>query len=140
MKILNLIKCEFIKHYTIKKFLLVTLTLIISIIAITEFNLLFYKKYEYNIDRELEYVTFQYNIYKNNANTTPQSLKNEFEGQSLKNRIDMLNQMKKIGGLTQNSWQYFILFDIFELENDIIIINQIINNPDEKSFINIFNS
>jgi len=140
MKILNLIKCEFIKHYTIKKFLLVTLTLIISIIAITEFNLLFYKKYEYNIDRELEYVTFQYNIYKNNANTTPQSLKNEFEGQSLKNRIDMLNQMKKIGGLTQNSWQYFILFDIFELKNDIIIINQIINNPDEKSFINIFNS
>ena len=50
MKILNLIKCEFIKHYTIKKFLLVTLTLIISIIAITEFNLLFYKKHEYKIE------------------------------------------------------------------------------------------
>jgi len=138
MKILNLIKCEFIKNYNIKKFIFVTLTLIISIIAITEFNLLFYKKTPYNIDRELEYVNFQYDIYINN-NTT-KSLKDEYEGQMLKNRIDMLEQMKSIGGLTQNSWQYSVLFDIFKLKNEIVVINQIIDNPNEKSFIDIFNS
>lgn len=130
MKIINLIKCEFIKNYTLKKIMLIILMLLVSVVAITKINSMFYKDNIYNVTSELSYAKWESNSYKSDGPIT--SLKEKYYYNSIKNRIDMLEKMEKTGNITQDSWQFNSWFNVLNLQNDNMVIHQLINEKEEE--------
>ena len=71
MKIINLIRSEFIKNYSIKRLLLIVLVMAISVLVLGEGFLLLEKKYYYGIDEQsIEEISNEYQqlLAKKNKN------------------------------------------------------------------------
>lgn len=67
MKIIDLIKSEFIKNYTLKKIVLVVLVLIISVIGIVSFEEMRISSNDFSfIESELSYLKEEYKVHKQN--------------------------------------------------------------------------
>ena len=74
MKIINLIKCEFIKNYNLKNLLIIVITLLISTVAINSLWFLFYE--------EIDDFATRFNneiIYSKNKRESYETLDDSFE-------------------------------------------------------------
>lgn len=137
MKIINLIKCEFIKNYTLKNIILTILILLISVFGITYITELFYDDQEYNIVGENDYYQRQLEYLTNKESL---SYKDEFEIFQCNNVIEMLKKIESIGNITKRSWQYDVLFEELEIKENIFVLKQIRENINDEYFKNIYNS
>lgn len=137
-KIINLIKCEFIKNYTLKNIFISTLILFISVFGIIYITELFYNDNEY-VATYTESNYYQ-NILDNLNNKVNLNYKEQFEFFQCNSVIKMLKEIEKIGGITQRSWQYEVLFNKLEVEENIFVLNQIKENVNDEYFKNIYNS
>lgn len=121
-KILNLIRCEFIKNYTLGKIITVLILLLISIIVTVEFIMGFgYSDDYYNNDKSIAEMMYQEAKIEVEKNPT---LENEFNLYYWK-----LSLEKKVYPVTE-PWKSVIASNMMELEFKNFIINQLEANPD----------
>ena len=127
MKIINLIKCEFIKNYNLKNLLIIIITLLISTVAINSLWFLFYE--------EIDDFATRFNneiIYSKNKRESYETLDDSFEKEFYLNyyqkRIEMLEKKKTIDNYFQECFQEKVLHQINYLENEIFVLNQMVDN------------
>ena len=133
MKIINLIKCEFIKNYNLKNLLIIVITLLISTVAINSLWFLFYE--------EIDDFATRFNneiIYSKNKRESYETLDDSFEKEFYLNyyqkRIEMLEKKKTIDNYFQECFQDIILSKINYLENEIFVLKQMIDNFNNSYF------
>ncbi len=126
-KILNLIKCEFIKNYTFKKCLLVLLFLLFSVSVFTEFNLSF-SNYQYD-SKDLPFRDSTMLAYYQKEVKENPTLENKFYLNYYKKEYIMYQKIEELNIVNQESWQYKVLSRIFELEQDLFLIDALLENP-----------
>ena len=127
MKIMNLIKCEFIKNYNLKNLLIIIITLLISTIAINSLWFLFYEgldDFESRFNNEIVYSKNKRESYE----TLDDSFEKEFYLNYYQKRIEMVEKMKTIDNYFQECFQDKVLHQINYLENEIFVLNQMIDN------------
>ncbi len=136
MKFINLIRSEFIKNYSIKKLLLIILTMLISVLVIGEYFLLIQRpqsnrSYKITIDHlDQEY---QQLLSKENKN-----INDEFELYYYKAQIEIEKYFYE--NKIDQDWHEELIWSIFDrlMENKVIDI--IKNYPDQINLDNICNS
>ena len=92
MKVISLVKSEFLKNYNIKKLCIITLILIISSIILTEFTNLYYDSYSYYGGDTSVYWQDKYNELSKKDELT---LEDEFDLYSAKIYIPINNYFKE---------------------------------------------
>lgn len=127
MRIINLIKCEFIKNYNLKNLLIIIITLLISVIAISSLWFLFYEgldDFESSFNNGIIYSQEKYQSYE----ALDDSFEKEFYLNYYQKRIEMLEKKKTIDNYFQECFQDIVLSKINYLENEIFVLNQMIDN------------
>lgn len=113
MKIIDLIKSEFIKNYTFKKILLVILVLIISVVGIVSFEEILLSPNSSFVESELSYFEDEYKVY--NQSPSQDNLKNEWYQFYYKKNIDiysLIKSDKKYKNVNSDSWQMMVARNI----------------------------
>lgn len=137
MKIINLIKCEFLKNYTLKNIIIILLVLLIATIVLVEFKEMFYTEQKYDVLSNNYYYEEICNRYNQNEDL---SYKEEFELFSAQKMLEINKILASLENVTQYSWQYNILVDKHNIEQDLFVINQIKENINDSYFYNIYSS
>lgn len=137
MKIINLIRCEFLKNYTLKNIVLTMLILLISVFGITFITEMFYADQSYNTVGEADYHQRLLDSLKQKEEL---SYKDEFLIFQCNSIIEMLEKMNTIENIFQRNWQYEIFFDRLEVKENIFVLKQIKENINDEYFFNIYNS
>lgn len=130
MKIVNLIKCEFLKNYNIKKLIIFILVLLISSIAIVEYTNIVYQpqKMEYYSDVMIRY---DYDELLNKENRT---IEEEYNLYKLK--IDLkIHKYVKGNEFSANDWRDYLAGEISQLLSENYAIELLINNRDNQDII-----
>ena len=108
MRIINLIKCEFIKNYNLKNLLIIIITLLISVIAISSLWFLFYEgldDFESSFNNGIIYSQEKYQSYE----ALDDSFEKEFYLNYYQKRIEMLEKKKTIDNYFQECFQDIVL-------------------------------
>jgi len=134
MKIINLIKCEFIKNYTLKNIIITFVLLLLSVFLLSYFTEFSYKSEENDYSVEIENKKIELEYYNNKERLT---YKDKFMINRAKNVIDTLNKYKNVSG---DSWQYKVINSNLRLDDEIILLKQIKENITDEYFFNIYNS
>ena len=127
MKTINLIKCEFIKNYNLKNLLIILITLLISIVAISNLWFLFYEgldDFESHFNNEKVYSQNKYESYE----ILDDSFEKEFYLNYYQKRIEMLEKKKTIANYFPECFQDKVLSKINYIENELFVLNQMIDN------------
>ncbi len=130
MKIINLVKCEFKKNFSIKK-------LVVSIIVlfVSSFLLMGISKEE-----EIVPITNVEEQMNNSAHmldelyTKEKTLENEYSIKYHESMIENLEIIVDSEGI--NSWTYPLVFEIVSLQGDNYLIDRIKENPNMCNFVN----
>ena len=121
MKIINLIKCEFIKNYTLKNIIITFILLLLSVFLLSYFTEFSYKSEENDYSVEIENKKIELEYYNNKEHLT---YKDKFMINRAKNVIDTLNKYKNVSG---DSWQHKVINSNLWLDDEIFLLKQI--NP-----------
>lgn len=125
MEIINLIRCEFIKHFSIKKIILIILTLLVSCFLMLKIDD-FFNRYRYSNT----YPTFYYPEYEEALKKAENNYKN-------KNTIineSVLNAFKEIKDYTyiitdeENGWQKDVFNEIENYFEKKVVLEFLVNN------------
>ncbi len=128
-KIFQVIKCEFIKNYTLKNILLIFIVFIISAIGATELTYITTKRDPYNLEQEIDYWKEEYARILQDKD----SLKKDFELDHRQREINGYEYLQTLkNNIHQQSWQLNMMKDILYLEDEIFVINQMLENPDSN--------
>lgn len=130
MKILNLIKCEFIKNYTFLKVLLVLIVLMVSVVIVAESSVLESYISVVNPKKEIENLERIYESVLEEE--TMEKLEKEFELNRALKSIELYKELEKLGKVDSASWQSFLVSVISDLENELFVIKQMQENPNEE--------
>ncbi len=125
-KIINLVKCEFIKNYTWKKWLVVILFSIICVVIFSEVMLSFnYNQYNFSwIPKETDNLDYYQKEVKENPTLKNQFYVNYYEKQRIK-----YQNISDLNILNEENWKYKLISGIFKLEQELFIIDKLIENP-----------
>ncbi len=135
MKIINAIKCEFIKGYTWSNIIMIILLLSVSVVGLTEITYLSNRSYNYQYENSDE---SNYQYYKKEYQSNP-TIENAIYLKFYENAFNMNKQLQKMNIVPEDNWQYYVLDKTKELENDVFIANQIIKNPNDPFFVELKN-
>lgn len=133
MKIINLIKCEFIKNYNLKNLLIILITLLISTVAISSLWFLFYEGLDDFESRFNDGIAYSQNKYES-YEVLDDSFEKEFYLNYYQQRIEMLEKKKTITNYFQECFQDKVLSEINYLENEIFVLEQMIDNFNNPYF------
>lgn len=130
MKIINLIKCEFIKNYTLKKIISVFIILLLSVIVVSEFQEFYYVN-DNPVQNEL-------NAYKENYENILEYPSSEEQYQSYQTAIlsyaisayEKLLLLDDYENLEYNSWQIVITREKINSEKQLYFIDKYLNKED----------
>ena len=128
MKILNLIKCEFIKNYTIKRWTFILIILVLSIIVVTKYE-------EESKNSSLsDFNVYILNNYKKEYSTLMLNLNNdlmsEYELYNIEKKIyiyEMINDLSN-----SYNWHQDLIQEISILDKELFIIDSYLNNREKE--------
>lgn len=128
MKMRSLMKCEFIKNYTIVKVLFVLVVLLLSAIIFSESSTSIIKTTPFDIQESIDDSERYYQeLLKID---TPNTRKKEFMMNQELKRKENLELLQKLDETMYTSyWQYEVLTNIQLLENKLFVIHQMIAEP-----------
>lgn len=135
MKVISLVKSEFLKNYNIKKLCIITLILIISSIILTEFTNLYYDSYSYYGGDTSVYWQDKYNELSKKDELT---LEDEFDLYSAKIYIP-INKYFKEKKLLNISWEIQVAYDLAKALEQNYTINIFKENRDNLEIETICN-
>lgn len=129
MKILNVIKCEFIKNYNFKNLLLIIAILLLSVIVLTKLNIR-----EYRLDDKINFnnlINVTKSNLEENKNISYLPLRQKYYDYLYNRQITLLNHLKNdiykedvIG--VNNKWQYDIAIETILRKEKVIILSDIL--------------
>ena len=134
MKIINVIKCEFIKNYNLKNILVILGTLLLSVIILTNINI-----HNNGLDNKINFddlIKESENNLELTKNLSYPPLKEAYYEFYYQKEIELLEHLKNdIYHATniniQNDWQYRnYKYTILDNEKYIYIINLLLNDRD----------
>ncbi len=134
MKIINLIKCEFIKQYTLSNIIIILLLLVTSVVGITEVMQLFSNQVYYNIPSSD--ADTQYRYYKEQYDSNP-NVENAIYLNFYQHEKSMYDKLEEMHITDDSSWQYAVLNDLRNAEDDIYIASKIIENPNDPFWVRV---
>lgn len=130
MKIINLIRSEFIKNYSIKRFVIIIFILTISSIFLVKFQNQETFSY-YSLKEQINY----YESYRRN-NTDVKNFHDEYNHYYNENFIKYLRILDKMGVTTLSDWKgSLIQEDLLTLLSQNFVINKIKKDPNDKYII-----
>lgn len=129
MKIINLIKSEFIKNYSIKRFLIIFLILVLSSVVLIKIN-----------NKEGDYATIKEQLsYYESYQKKPEDIKNfhdEYNAYYNENFVKYLRILDKKGVKNLQDFKVELLHsDLMMLLSKNLVINKLKNNPDDKYIV-----
>lgn len=125
MKFLNLIRCEFIKNYTLKKVLGVFLILIFSVVAFTWFTEMVFQKNESDLNDLLSHYQIELKVQKESS--IYDDLEKEFYLYIYQQQIDylkMLIDFEDTHNVKIASWQQKLSNEILKMDAQEFVIDK----------------
>lgn len=129
-KILNLIKCEFIKNYNFPKVLLVLVVLMVSVIVVSESSVTYDYRVKENPKQEIEILEQNYQSFLEEDSID--ALEKEFRLNRIEKLIELNKELEKLGEVYRSSWQSDVVSVISNLENELFIVKQMQENPNKE--------
>lgn len=129
-KILNLVKCEFIKNYTFLKVLLVLIVLMISVIIASESSI--FKDYGYVRNPKQEIERLEQNYQGLLEEDSVDKLKKEFALNKYKKLIEIYQLLEEKEEIHASSWQDILIKVISDLEDELFIVKGMQENPSRE--------
>ena len=119
MKIIKLVKSEFLKHYNIKKLCIITLIMFISSVLITEFTNLSYTSRNFDANRPL--YEFETMVYESLSQKEDLTLEEQFK--LYKSKIyKEISQFYSDKHLNHNDWRFRLINELaYALEDNYAI-------------------
>lgn len=142
MKIINLIKSEFIKNYNIKKFIVIFVVLLISSIGLVEFNCLVNSTN--GRDYPVDHMVVQYNgLAKELAEKENRTLGEEYDFKIFMMYSDMFEYFSTKDRISQDDWRIDVGFEIVGMimDNDMIdLVRNERDNPEVERICSLSGS
>ncbi len=132
MKIFNLIRSEFVKNYSLKKFLIIILVITLFCVGLVEFTNMFYPQ---KSDDNPVFSFFDEHRYKELNTKNNRDLEEEYELYAM-NIIKEINEYTEKNNISyaEYDWRYRLLVDIrFDLEENYL--DKLIRDNIDDSFI-----
>lgn len=120
MKILNVIKCEFIKNYTWKRMIPICLFLFLCVIIASEFPRL--GSEEARLDRK--YMENSYRYYQKQVEENP-SAENEFGLYYFDYQLELEDSDLS----EKEAWVIDCIYEVYSLNQKLFVLNQMLENP-----------
>lgn len=126
-KILNLVKCEFMKNYSIKKWIFILLFSTFCVVSFSKI-MTFNDGYQYDY-YDLPYLdSSKITLYEQKVKENP-TLENKFYVSYYKKQLALHKQVEELNVVSRYSWKYRVMEGILDLEQDIFIIDALIEDP-----------
>lgn len=134
MKILALVKAEFLKHYTVKKLLLFTILLLIAVIGLVELSYFFTTgKYMYSYDASGSWFETQYDELSKKEHLT---LEEQYDLYSAKVGIPIYDYFEENHVLNRD-WRIEIALKMQDLINQNYAITLFLDNRNDEAITSI---
>lgn len=133
-KIINLVRCEFIKNYTLKNIILMIVILLISVVSLVEINHFLYYSYDTSGD-SIDYLEKEYKRYEEKEDLT---YRDEFEKYDLGLRIKYKKMELEYNNFS--GWHSSVISKLTKIQKEAFVINQILNSNFDIYFADIGNS
>ena len=138
MKLINLVKAEFIKNYSIKRFVIICLVLLIFSLLLVNLTDLDVGKSRDNLQettRSLEYTLDQ------SLSKKEKSFEDEYHIFNQTKEIEYITKIQAQGAETQTDWRFSVVYDsIVPLVMQNYLIGELKKNPNHPGILEICNN